>query len=152
MDEAEVVAGQTSDTKVWRVTSAGRIGGAALGTCWLALVFGLTVGGSVTSGAIALFWITLAIVIVGIWRWAFVPYIALTPDGVIVQNRLTKRSVPYAAIAEVESGFYGLRLVTKDHDVVTAWAVQKSNASKWTHRSTRADEVAAAITTRVSPL
>jgi len=143
---------QGSDTEVWRVTQIGRIGASVLGAIWLALVVGVTVEGNVGAGVVALLWIVLAVIIVGIWRWAFVPYVALAVEGVIVQNRITHRTVPYTAIVEVKSGYYGLRLLTKDHDMITAWAVQKSNASRWAHRSTRSDEVADAIMARVNAL
>jgi hypothetical protein len=116
---------------------------------WLALVVGISIGGNIAVGVTALLWISFALVVLGIWRWAFFPCIALTPEAVIVQNRLTKRSVPYSTIVGVKAGFYGLRLLTKDHNDVTAWAVQKSNEAKWAHRQTRADEVAEAIMSRV---
>jgi hypothetical protein len=70
------------------------------------------------------------------------------PDSLFIQNRITSRSVRYSEIAKVSGGYYGLRLVTTDGDVVVAWAVQKSNAARWLHRQTRADEISAAILER----
>ena len=150
VDPVDVVGGHTSDAEVWRVTRGGRVGASVLGICWLALAIGVTGGGGVGAGVLALLWISLAMLIVGIWRWAFVPYVALTPEGVTVQNRLTKQSVPYSAIAEVKAGFYGLTLIAKDGEGVTAWAVQKSNVARWAHKETRADEVGAAIMAKVN--
>ena len=98
---------------------------------------------------IALLWIALLVVAVGVWLLAFRPYVALTTQALVIQNRITKRTVPYESILGVKPGYYGLRLITKNQGDVTVWAVQKSNVSRWTNRQTRADEVAAAIRTKV---
>lgn len=95
-------------------------------------------------------WIVLGLLVIYAWRWTFVPYLGLTPEAVVVQNGVTHRSIPYSRIAEVRQGYFGLQLETKDYDIVTAWAVQKSNLSKWAQTRTRADEVAEAIRARMT--
>jgi hypothetical protein len=116
---------------------------------WLALAIGLTIGETGQVGGLILIWLVFPILVVGVWRWAFVPFLTLTPDAVFIQNRLTSRSVPYSEISDVRGGYYGLRLRTKSGEVVTAWAVQKSNAASRLHKRTRADEVASAIMERI---
>jgi ABC-type transport system involved in cytochrome bd biosynthesis fused ATPase/permease subunit len=117
---------------------------------WVALTVGVAMGGGVGGGAVALLSAAAVIIVIGVWRWAFVPYVALTDQGVEVQNRLLRASVPYSDISEVRGGYYGLTIVTKRDEIVTAWAVQKSNWARWTKKQTRADAVRAAIMARVA--
>jgi hypothetical protein len=42
----------------------------------------------------------------------------------------------------VRPGYHGLEFTTREHEVVIAWAVQKSNVAGWPKRRTRADDVA----------
>jgi hypothetical protein len=138
------------DDQVWRVSPTGRGGAVSVALIWLVLVVLISTERNTSAGVIALLWIVLIVVGVGVWLWAFRPYVALTTQAVVVQNRITKRTVPYGTILDVKPGYYGLRLVTKNQADVTIWAVQKSNVSKWGNRRTRADEVAAAIRAKVS--
>ena len=78
VDPVDVVGGHTLTPKSGSHTGR-RVGASVLGICWLALAIGVTGGGGVGAGVLALLWISLAMLIVGIWRWAFVPYVALTP-------------------------------------------------------------------------
>ena len=118
--------------QVWRVSPAGRVAGVATTVFWLALVVGITVHGKAGAGLLTLLWIILSLLAFACWQWAFVPYVALTTDEVVVQNRFDHRSIPYAHIVDVKPGYGGVHLMTKDRDVdVVAWAVQKSNLKKW---------------------
>ena len=144
-----MVAGSSIDNQVWRVSLIGRGGAIGVALIWLVVVVAISTGKNTSAGVRALLWIALLVVAVGVWLWAFRPYVALTTQAVVIQNRITKSTVPYESILEVKPGYYGLRLITKNQGDVTVWAVQKSNASKWTKRQTRADEVAAAIRTKV---
>ena len=97
-----------------------------------------------------LFFGALSILIAfGVWRKAFVPFVALMPHDLIVQNRLSNTSIPYADIKGVSGGYYGLIIRLRQGRVVTAWAVQKSNAARWLNKRTRVDDVADAIMARV---
>jgi hypothetical protein len=107
-------------------------------------------GGGVGGGAVALLAASAVVIVLGVWRWGFVPYVELTDQGVEVQNRLLRASVPYSDISEVRGGYYGLTIVTKRNETVTAWAVQKSNWARWTKKQTRADAVRAAIMARAA--
>lgn len=134
--------------QIWRVSTAGRVAGVVLVVGWLALALGITLGGGAPGGAVALIWWSGLLLVPWVWRWAFVPYVALKADGVFIQNRITSKFVPYPEITRVSGGYYGLTLRTSRGDVVIAWAVQKSNLARWLHRQTRADEVAQAIVAR----
>jgi Bacterial PH domain len=81
----------------------------------------------------------------GAWRLAFVPYVSVSSPGVIVQNPISRRTVPYSDIAEVRTGYYGLVLRLKSGQAVICWAIQKSNVAKLGRVFTRGDEVADAI-------
>jgi hypothetical protein len=85
-----------------------------------------------------------------VWRSLFVLFVALMPDELSVQNRIASTTVPYSDISDVSGGFNGLRITLKHGAIVTAWAVQKSNAARWLGTQTRADDVGDAIMARVS--
>ena len=144
-----MAAGRSIDNQVWRVSRTGRGGAIGVAMIWLVLVVVVSTRKNTSAGVIALLWIALLVVAVGVWLLAFRPYVALTTQALVIQNRITKRTVPYESILGVKPGYYGLRLITKNQGDVTVWAVQKSNVSRWTNRQTRADEVAAAIRTKV---
>jgi hypothetical protein len=118
--------------------------------CWLAATVAVTVHGRGAAGLIAPAWIVFGLYLTYTWRWVFVPYVALTPEAAVVQNGVTHRTIPYSRIAVVRQGYFGLQLETKDYDIVTAWAVQKPQVSKWAQTHTRADEVAEAIKARMT--
>lgn len=126
----------------WRVRPAERLAGVVLTTGWAGLATGVSIGGN--SAAIVL-WLMVPLIALGVWRWAFVPYIALDPVGVVVQNRIGKVTVPYSQIRDVRTGYSGLTLKLDNGSSVTAWAVQKSNWARWRKLRTRSDEVADAI-------
>jgi hypothetical protein len=103
----------------------------------------------------ALVWAMAIGVMLFIWRWYLVPYVALTHDRLEVQGALSWRSVGYGSIRTVTPGSMGLQVETADEGRILIWAIQKSTVSEWRHRRTRADEVAAEIMERVesaSPL
>src|SRR4051812_47010847 len=104
----------------WKVRRAGRVAGVMLVVFWVALSFGLTFAGF-AGGVIAIVWAATGLVVVGVWRSAFVPYIALTERGVVVQNPLLRSNVPYADIASVDPGYYGITIRRRRGDAVTAW-------------------------------
>lgn len=131
---------------VWRVTAVGRFGAVAISVVWLALAVGFTVG---NEPSVVLLWVAFAAIMIGAWRWAFVPFIALTDTGVVIQNRLLRATVAYADIAAVQPGYSGLTITRRSGGSVTAWAVQKTNMKRWQGREdTRADQVAGAIRAR----
>lgn len=53
-------------------------------------------------------------------RWAFTPYIALTTDGVVVQNRFRQVTIAFSDIARVHPGYGGRSICTKSGGRVTA--------------------------------
>jgi hypothetical protein len=134
--------------QVWRVTRAMRVVGITVAVCFVALAWSVTAVGFTASAAIAM-WLVALLVALGVWRWYLVPYVALTPDGLVVQGVFAYRSVRYRAIREAKPGLYGMRVQTTDDDAFVAWAVQKSKLAEWTHRHTRADTVVGAIMERV---
>jgi hypothetical protein len=59
-----------------------------------------------------------------------------------VQNPIVSFSLARDATTQVLPGFYGLEIATRDGDLAIAWAVQRSNLTRWLKRRTRADDVA----------
>jgi hypothetical protein len=97
-----------------------------------------------------LLWVILPLAVLVARQWAFVPYVALTADEVVIQNRFDRRLIPYAQIVDVKPGYGGVLFTTKDDDMgVVAWAVQKSNLKKWQHEHTRADDLVDAVKARM---
>ncbi len=127
--------------RVWRVSVAGRVGAIALVVFVLGLSMLIAFGPGPNQERSA--WIivfALAVVSgIGAWRWAFVPKVILHDDTVEVRNRGTTKLIPYAEIDTVIPTYWGLQIRTRDRGTTVAWALQKSNLSRWTHRSTRAD-------------
>jgi hypothetical protein len=147
-DHQHVVAVDPSSRRVWRVRTAGRVGALAATLLWVGVATLITAGGK-TPGLPFLLWPCAALIALGVWRGAFVPSITLTSDGVVIQNPITRVAVPYAKISHVHPGYYGVRINRLDGPTVTAWAVQKTNAAKWSGAGTRADEVSQAILAHV---
>jgi uncharacterized membrane protein len=113
------------------------------------VVFSLlsTAIGISASGALVLWAFTL-LVMVCVWRWYLVPYVALTGERLEVQGAFAHRSVDYRSIREATPGILGLRIETTTHGAFTAWAVQKSKFAEWAKKRTTADELAAQILDR----
>jgi hypothetical protein len=64
----------------------------------------------------------------------------------VIVNPLSKYRVELSDIADVQSGYSGLRIRSHDGGGVIAWAVQKSNVMFWVgNRHTRSDKIAAEI-------
>ena len=138
------------NVQVWRVSPAGRVAAVATTVFWLALMVEITVSGNAGSGLLTLLWAVLPLAVVVSRQWAFVPYVALTADEVVVQNRFDHRSIRYVHIVDVKPGYGGVLFMTKDRDVdLIAWAVQKSNLKKWQHEHTRADDLVDAVKARM---
>jgi hypothetical protein len=79
------------------------------------------------------------------WLGGLRPFIRADAQGLQIQNPLSRYDLTWRDIAEVTPGYYGLEIATREHGVVFAWAVQKSNASRWVKMRTRADDVADCI-------
>ncbi len=109
----------------------------------------LTAIGINVDGAIIL-WVMAIAVMLGMWRWYLVPYVALNAEDLEVQGVLSLRSVGYGSISDVSPGPTGLKVETAKEGSILIWAIQKSKVAEWLHRDTRADQVAAAIMERVA--
>jgi hypothetical protein len=134
--------------QVWRVDTPVRRSAVAVSRFFVLLALVATAIGDKTSSSVFM-WAFAVLVMLLVWRWYIVPYVALTPDHVVVRGVFARRTVGYGTIRRVLPGLYGVRIETEDQGAVTAWAVQKSKFSEWTHRHTRADDMAAAIMDRV---
>lgn len=139
---------KSGESELWRVRLAGRVSGVVVVLGWVALSALITVGSTV--GFAVLLWCTVAVIALGFWRWAFVPYVALTADGVVVQNALRRVTVAWSDISRVYPGSAGLAIYRRSGGAVIAWAVQKSNAKIWLHKRSRADFVAETIMARAA--
>jgi hypothetical protein len=117
---------------------------------WLALTLGITVGGNKTPGAdsspTVLVWVVFVVIVLGVWRYGFVPYVEATGTDLVVRNAFTEWRIPWNQIKTIKPGSMGLIIVTNDGWFPkTAWAVQKSRAARWMNQRGRADEVTDAL-------
>ena len=133
---------------VWRVRLAARVGAVVLVVALLAVAVGVSVAGEAASVQLVL-WAAFVVMCVGVWRWSFAPYIALTSTEVVVQNPLVRRAVGYADVDEVRTGIGGLEVKRRAGKPIAVWAVQKSTWARPSRRSARIDEVADAIRERL---
>lgn len=98
----------------------------------------------VVAGPLAGF-VTLVVAALAVWLFVFRPALTLTGTDLVVRNPWGTRRVPLADITGTGGAYTGLRIERRSGTPVTAWAVQKSNAAKWSGTSTRADQVATEI-------
>lgn len=138
---------ETRVLRVWRVERAVRRLAVGVSLFFIVVAMGGTTG--LTPGFVVVIWAVAILVLLTVWGWYLVPYIALTPERVVVRGVFSERSLDYRSIEEVRPGLLGVRIETADQGSVTAWAVQKSKFSEWSHRHTRADDVVAEIMDRV---
>ena len=89
--------------------------------------------------------VTLVLAALAVWLFVFRPALTLTDKDLIVRNPWGTRRVPLTDVKGTGGAYAGLRIERRSGSPVTAWAVQKSNAAKWSGKTTRADEVAKAI-------
>ena len=134
--------------QVWRVDEPVRGLALVVSIFFVVLALGSTAIGLAIAGDVVM-WMLAVLVVLSVWRCYIVPYVALTPDRVVVRGVFARRTVGYGAIRRVRPGLYGVRIETEDQGTVTMWAVQKSKLSEWRHRHTRADDVVAEIMDRV---
>jgi len=130
------------------VTAPVRVAALSVAVGFLLVAAAVTAVGVDPAGTVAI-WALAMLVVLCVWRWYLVPYVALTPDRLVVQGVFSHWAVRYGAINDARPGLLGIRVDTVDQGAFTAWAVQKSTLSGWLHRRTRADEVAGAIMARV---
>jgi hypothetical protein len=79
------------------------------------------------------------------WLFVFWPAVIVTGTEVIVRNPWGIQRVPLGDIVGTGGAYAGLSIQRRSGGTVAAWAVQKSNAAKWSGKTSRADEVATAI-------
>jgi hypothetical protein len=133
---------------VWRVPRPLRRSAVAAGFVFVVVALAGTAVGFDPASSLSL-WVLAVLVLVCAWRWYLVPYVALTPDRLVVQGAFAHRSVRYSSIRDVQPGHYGLRIKTKAQESFIGWAVQRSTQAEWSHHETSADEVVAEIMGRV---
>ena len=141
MDNADVAR---PAQPVWRVPRPVRRSAVIASYVFVVIALAGTAVGFDPASALSL-WVLAVLMLVCAWRWYLVPYVALTPDRLVVQGAFGHRSVRYSSIRDVRPGAYGLRIKTNAQESFIGWAVQKS---KW-RRETTADEVVAEIMGRV---
>lgn len=139
----------SNTSRVWRVEASARRLAVGVALFFVLVAAFLTVIGINLVGAVFL-WAMAIAVMLGIWRWFLVPYVALDAEHLEVQGALTLRSVGYGSIRGVRPGSMGLEVQTAKEGSILIWAIQKSKMAEWLHKDTRADEVAAAIMERVA--
>ena len=95
-------------------------------------------------------WAIFVFVILEVWGLAFRPFLAVSNEGVVVQNPLDRVSIPWTDIQSVVPGYYGIAIRTNDGRIVTVRAVQKPNIANWSGRRARADQVAELLCSRIA--
>jgi hypothetical protein len=140
--------GTAATQPVWRVPRPIRRSAVAAGLVFVVVALGATAIGLEAGGVLAL-WAIAVLMLLCAWRCYLVPYVALTPERLVVQGAFAQRSVRYSSIRDVQPALYGLRIRTKAQESVIGWAVQKSKYAEWSRRETTADEVVAEIMERV---
>ena len=151
MDNADVAR---PAQPVWRVPRPVRRSAVIASYVFVVIALAGTAVGFDAASALSL-WVLAVLMLLCAWRWYLVPYVALTPDRLVVQGAFARRAVRYSSIRDVRPGLYGLRIMTKAQESFIGWAVQKSKVAEWSHKETTADEVVAEIMERVqesSPL
>jgi hypothetical protein len=91
---------------------------------------------------------------IGVPVWAIGslrPRITLTATELIIRNPLRSRRIQLTELSSVQGGWGGLKIKTSSGDVVVAWAVQKSRYAQWSHKRTRADDIADEIMAAACP-
>jgi hypothetical protein len=138
--------------EVWRPTRSGRVAAASVGViggllCALSLaatVTGAGAGGLVAAAVFGLFPVFA-------WRWGTHPLVAASAEGVFVRNPVRTVVVPWADVERCVPSSLGLLIERRSGGrPVVAWAVHKSNLSRWLGRSTWADDAAAALELRAA--
>ena len=131
----------------WRPRAIARVAGGLVVLLALLLAIGFTVSPPSATGYVpaVVFWLMVPIVAFGVWRNAFVAHVACMPEGLRVRNASSEVVIPWAEIVSVKPTYWGLWITERDGRIVTARAVQKSNAATWLRRRTRADRIAATI-------
>jgi hypothetical protein len=133
---------------VWLVPSGSRTAATVVTVGWCVLAAGVTLSGG-AAGDDLLLWVVAVVIAVIAWRWSFVPYVALTPDAVIVQNMFSRTEVPYTDVESIAVSYSGVTIRRASGRPVVPWAVQKSGRATLMHKESRADELAVAIRDRL---
>lgn len=145
------MAGDELD-QVWRPGRWGRVGAWAVGVAGGLLSVVSLVAAATGVGAGAL----VAAVVFGLfpvfaWRWGTHPLLGASAEGVVVRNPVRTVVVPWADVERCVPSSLGLLIERRGGGrPVVAWAVLKSNLSRWLGRRTRADDVAAALEERAA--
>ncbi|BBH68171.1 hypothetical protein ACTI_48560 [Actinoplanes sp. OR16] len=124
-------------SQTWGVTPAGKISTVAGGV--VVTGYGFAVAGPVFGTVV------LVVSALAIWLTAIRPSVTLTGDELIVRNPWGTTTVPLTDVKGFGGAYAGLSIERHSGGSVAAWAVQKSNAAKWSGKRTRADEVTDAI-------
>ncbi len=141
----------SSQAQRWRVTPALRVVSMLVLLGWVALTLAITVGGNTTPGAgnapTVMVWLATVVIAVGVWRYAFVPYVEATDAELVVRNAFTERHLPWDQITTIKPGSLGLIVETNEDRLFPriAWAVQKGRGARWINSSNRADSVTEAL-------
>ena len=135
------------------VDSSRRVWRAAPATLAAVVVFTVLAAGAVATLAYLIYsrdgspWIPGALAFLALlavvyaWRFGLHPRLVADDDGVHVRNPFSSRTFAWSDVTLIAPGENGL-VIGSDDGAVSAWCVQKSNASIASGRFTRADAVA----------
>jgi hypothetical protein len=124
-------------SQVWKASRFGQVG--TLIIVAIVTVYAFIVGGPVAGLVVLVLGAVIA------WLFVFWPAVIVTETEVIVRNPWGVQRVPLGDIVGTGGAYAGLSIQRRSGGTVAAWAVQKSNAAKWSGKASRADEAAAAV-------
>lgn len=123
--------------QVWKVSPLGQAG--ALIIFAILVMFAFIAGGP--AGGIVMLILSVALA----WLFVFRPAVVVTETEVVVRNPWGTQRIPLGDISGTGGAYSGLSIRRESGGTVVAWAVQKSNAAKWSGKASRADDVAGTI-------
>jgi len=133
---------ELADVRVWRCSrSSLTLGWFGVGALGITVVVSIAVG---AAAAVVPAVLAAAVVYSAVLR----PRVVLAGARLHVVNPWRSITIRWDDVLDANAGFGGVSIMLRSGAVVTAWAVQKSNLSGWVGRTTRADELAAAIRAR----
>lgn len=130
--------------QVWRQIRSVKAAAAAMVALWIAMA----VAFSITQSAFVAVatWIVAGFLLAAAWRCVFTPYVAVTKNGILVQNAFRSREVVWSDVKAIVPTPAGLAIRKESGGwPVLAWAVWKPRWAVWTHHKNRADAIAAEL-------
>jgi hypothetical protein len=141
--------GGARPVRIWRVSAAGRVG--AIVSAVVLAAIAVSVPTAFADEGLALRALDFvvaavsAVLAIPLLIAAFRARLILLPTSLVVVNPLRRWTLPLNSIRGVEPEWSGLAIELDDGETISAWAVQKTNVTRWLSRPGRSDYVAAEV-------